>query len=67
MKQKILELIRYHIEAKNECNSLLEELNQINNSELSYKEDDGLEGLKMLYQQEHSLRGIIISQLEDLL
>jgi len=67
MKQKIQQLINQHKEAKKEVFMMLEELNQIDGGELSYQEDDGLESLKMLYQQEYSLRDMMISQLEDIL
>ncbi len=67
MKNKILELIRHHREAKQEVNMLLEELSQIESSKLSYQEDEALESLKVRYENESAWRGVFLSQLEDLL
>lgn len=67
MKDKILELIRHHREAKIECNNLLEELSQIDSSKLSYQEDEALEESRIKYREESAWRGVFISQLEYLL
>ena len=47
MKTKIQELINQHKNSKNEVNSLLEELSQIDSSKLSYQEIDSLETSKV--------------------
>ena len=67
MKEKIQELIKHHINSKNEVNSLLEELNQIDNSKLSLQEIDDLQSLINRYTEESCWRGVFISQLQDLL
>ena len=67
MKDKIKELIKHHTNSKNECNNLLEELNQIDSSKLSYQEIDSLESLVSKYTEESCWRGVFISQLQDLL
>lgn len=67
MKEKIKELIQHHTNSKNEISSMLEELNQIDNSKLSYQEIDSLEESKLKLLDELYFRSLFISDLENLL
>jgi hypothetical protein len=67
MKQKIENLILLYRESRTEVFSLLEELSQVDNSKLDYKEADSLQSLKTRYEEEYTWKGIFISELENLL
>lgn len=67
MKHKIQELINHHKIAKQEVEFLLEELNQIDGSKLSYIEIDSLEMSKLKYLDELYFRQLFIQDLENLL
>jgi hypothetical protein len=67
MKQKIEDLIAHHKQAKIEVNFLLEELNQIDTSKLSYQEVDSLRETEMKYSDELYFRRLFIQDLESLL
>ena len=67
MKQKILDLIAQQKLSKQECNMMIEELNQINNSKISKEEYKDLQELKSKYIEESDWRAVFISQLESLL
>jgi hypothetical protein len=54
MKEKIQELIFHHKNSKNEVSTLLEELNQIEES-------------KIRYEVEYEMRQLMIQDLEELL
>ena len=67
MKGKIEQLIQQHRLAKDEVNNLLEELNQIDSSKLSYQEVDSLEVSKVKLLEEIYLRSVFVTDLESLL
>lgn len=67
MKQKIQELIQQQKIAKQECFSLLEELSQIEDSKLDYKELDALKESKIRLEAEYEVRCSVLSDLENLL
>lgn len=67
MKERIKELIQHHKQSKLECQSLLEELNQIESSKLSYQEIDSLETSKVKLLEEMYLRSVFVTDLESLL
>jgi len=67
MKQKILELIAQHKLSKQECNMMIEELNQIDSSKITKEEYKDLTELKLRYIEESELRHIFIQDLESLL
>lgn len=67
MKEKIKELILHHSNSRDECRSLLEELNQIDSSKLSYQEIDSLEESKLKLLEEAYWRSVMLSDLENLL
>jgi len=67
MKTKIQELIDQHTFAKQELNGMLEELSQIDDSKLSDVDKQQLDYSKIALDSEHTIRLLIINQLEDLL
>lgn len=67
MKEKIEDLIKQQKMAKFECQSLLEELNQIDSSKLSNQETNSLEESKMRYLDEVYFRQLFIQDLETIL
>lgn len=67
MKEKIQELILHHKIAKLEVAQLLEELSQIEDSKLDYKELDALKESKIRYEVEYEMRQLMIQDLESLL
>jgi hypothetical protein len=67
MKEKIENLIQQYRESRVEVWSLLEELSQVDNSKLDYKEADSLQSLKTRYEEEYTWKGIFISELENIL
>ena len=67
MKQKILDLITQQKLSKQECNIMIEELNQIASSKISKEEYKDLQELKSKYIEESAWRAVFINQLESLL
>lgn len=67
MKQKILDLIAQHKLSKQECNIMIEELNQIDSSKITKEEYKDLQELKLRYMEEVGLRHVFIQDLESLL
>lgn len=67
MKEQIQELIQHHKTAKEECYGLINELRAIGRTKISESEVEDLNKTIEKYSQEYSLRGVFISQLEDLL
>ena len=67
MKDKIEELIFHHKTAKQEVSTMLEELNQIDSSKLSYQEVDSLEESKLKLIDEKYFRQLFIQDLQSLL
>lgn len=66
MKQKILELIQCQKQSESECQYLLEELSQIEESKLDYKELDTLKDSKVRLEVELEMRCLFLSDLENL-
>lgn len=67
MKTKIQEYVDQHTLAKQEIDSMLEELSQIDDSKLSEVDKTQLNCSKMVLDSEKDLRLIFINQLKDLL
>lgn len=67
MVTEIKQLIVEHQTLKDECFSLLGELNQISNTKLSEEDRKSLEISIIKAQEEYCWRGIMINQLKDLI
>lgn len=67
MKEKIQKLIQQQKTAKSEVQYMLEELSQIEESKLGYKELDALKESKIRYEIEYEMRQLFIQDLEELL
>lgn len=67
MKEKIENLIQQYRESRVEVWSLLEELSQVDNSKLDYKEIDSLNESILRYEDEYYIYGNVITDLENLL